>query len=48
MYTESDIYVRDQLLIQFMMCFVDDRNKSTVEDFYEGWLNWLKTMEENH
>ena len=45
-YTESDIYVRDQLLIQFMCSSFDER--LTIEEYYDRWLKWLKEMEERH
>ena len=44
---EADQYVRDHLLIEFMMeyyleCCGD------VEDIYHEWREWLKEREENH
>lgn len=45
--TESDAYVRDHLLIEFMIerkyhPFTD------VEDIYSDWKEWLKEREKNH
>lgn len=56
MYTESDIYVRDQLLIQFMLNRMDEYSTKMKmmkfldieEDIYEEWIKWLKEMEERH
>ena len=46
-YTESDIYVRDQLFIQFMEIFYCE-NHIEIEEVYDHWLSWLKEMEERH
>lgn len=45
--TKSDAYVRDHLLIEFMVerkyhPFTD------IEDMYNDWKEWLKEMEEKH
>lgn len=45
--TESDAYVRDHLLIQFMLNFYCDVNVE-VESVYEAWINWLKEQEARH
>ena len=44
---DSDIYMRDHLLIQFMLNFYSDVNVET-ESVYEAWINWLKEMEAQH
>lgn len=49
----SDAYVRDHLLIQFMLenyapiSFSEQGNKF-VEDIYRKWEDWLHEMEERH
>ena len=44
---EADIYVRDHLLIQFMVdCYIE--YTSDVETIYQEWINWLKKQEEKH
>ena len=44
---EADQYVRDHLLIEFMMEYYleccDD-----VEDIYQEWKDWLKERGKNH
>ena len=47
-YTESDIYVRDMLLIQFMKEYQIYHDIDSIEDAYEDWIEWLKEMEERH
>lgn len=47
-YTESDIYVRDMLLIQFMKEYQINHDIDTIEVAYEDWIEWLKEMEERH
>ena len=45
----ADEYVRDQLLIQFCMHYLDPYyNKCTVEDLYDAWMTWLKEKEVEH
>lgn len=44
---EGDIYIRDHLLIEFMIerkyhPFTD------IEDMYKDWREWLKEREEKH
>ena len=41
----SDAYVRDHLLIQFMMGYL---NPEEIEVAYKDWIEWLKKMEESH
>lgn len=44
---ESDAYVRDHLLIQFMqLYFIEDEFE--VEYLYKEWINWLKKQEANN
>lgn len=45
--TESDAYVRDHLLIQFMDRFYC-RYHINIESVYAEWTEWLKEMEEKH
>lgn len=45
--TESDAYVRDHLLIQFMDRFYS-RYNTNIEAVYAEWMEWLKQQEENH
>lgn len=47
---ESDAYVRDHLLIQWMLDFLSfDYNKDVeIEKIYKLWIEWLKEMEEKH
>lgn len=42
---ESEIYVRDHLLIQWLM---NDPCKEEVEMMYSRWIEWLKEMEEKN
>lgn len=44
---EADQYVRDHLLIEFMLQYVELEH-SYIEEFYEEWINWLKRMEEQN
>ena len=44
---EADLYVRDHLLIEFMLQYVELEH-SYIEEFYEEWINWLKRTEESH
>ena len=41
---DSDIYMRDHLLMQFMLNFYCDVNVE-IESVYEAWINWLKEQE---
>lgn len=45
--SDADVYVRDQLLIQFMLNrYVDDVLE--VEEVYKEWQKWLKEQEARH
>ena len=48
---EADAYVRDHLLIQWMIehreRYLFDR-VSSIEDIYEMWMEWLKESEAAH
>lgn len=44
---EADEYVRDLLLIQWMMERYYD-GLVDVEDVYDDWINWLKGKEAEH
>ena len=44
---DANAYVRDQLLIQFMLNFYCDVNVE-VESVYAAWINWLKEQEARH
>lgn len=45
---EADIYVRDHLLIQFMVDCYYIEYTNYVETIYQEWINWLKNQEEKH
>ena len=45
---EADIYVRDHLLIQFMVNYYVEYTSDDVETIYQEWINWLKEQEEKH
>ena len=45
--TDADVYVRDHLLIEFMMdCYIE--NPPTIEELYSDWIRWLKKQEERN
>lgn len=51
--TESDAYVRDHLLIQFMLhnyspISFADQGKRFEEDIYHRWILYLKELEAKH
>lgn len=39
---EADIYVRDHLLIQFMVNFYTEYVSEDIEEIYRDWIQWLK------
>lgn len=44
---DSEAYVRDHLLIEFMLdYYVDDVVK--IEDVYKDWMEWLKRQVTKH
>ena len=44
---EAEIYVRDHLLLQFVMdCYIEDPIE--IEELYKEWINWLKYREGKH
>lgn len=44
---DSEAYVRDHLLIEFMLdCYVDTPIK--IEDVYKEWMEWLKRQVTKH
>ena len=45
---EAEIYVRDHLLIQWLMDTYGKSPKEEIEIIYSRWIEWLKEMEENH
>lgn len=47
---ESDRYVRDHLLIQFMQNAVESGTPidTEPEEWYKAWIKWLKEREESH
>lgn len=47
---DSDIYVRDHLLIQFMIHYMTCYNyyHTDIEEVYKEWQKWLKEQEEKH
>ena len=45
--TEADVYVRDHLLIQYMILYYLDSDIE-VEELYDNWINWLKKQEEKN
>lgn len=50
---ESDAYVRDHLLIQFMLLHYapisfSEQGKRFIEDIYKNWKLYLKALEESH
>lgn len=52
---ESDAYVRDHLLIQWLIendhkliDSVTGHPRITIEDIYERWIEWLKEKEVEH
>lgn len=46
---ESEIYVRDHLLIQWLMeDTYGESPKEDIEIMYSRWIEWLKEMEGNH
>ena len=47
--TEADQYVRDHLLIQFAMWYLDPyANDYEEEEVYNQWIKWLKEKENEH
>lgn len=49
----SDAYVRDHLLIQFMLdnyapLSFSDEGKRFVEEIYKNWKSYLTRLEANH
>lgn len=51
--TEADIYVRDHLLIQWMIDYYmpiahKQKGKEDFEDIYECWIAWLNIKEDMH
>lgn len=44
---EAEIYVRDHLLIQWMLEFLNFDTRR-IEDIYAMWRDWIKEMEENN
>jgi len=51
--TEQDVYIRDHLLIQFMLnryapISFSERGKRFVENVYQDWVNWLEQQEASH
>lgn len=50
---KSDVYVRDHLLIEFMIynyapLSFSERGKKFIEDVYGEWKNYLKYLEVEH
>ena len=47
---EADLYVRDNLLIQWMLNFlnIDHEQHTNIEDIYHMWLDWLHEKEAEH
>ena len=48
---EADAYVRDHLLIQWMIEHTERfllNRVSSIEDIYELWIQWLKEKEAEH
>ena len=50
---ESDVYVRDHLLIEFMIhnyapISFSEHGKKFIEDIYREWRNYLKYLEVEH
>ena len=48
--TESDLYVRDHMLIEFIQACVESGTPIDieVEEWYEAWRNKLKELEGRH
>lgn len=47
MTNSPEIYIRDHLLIQFMMEYYLDKHYD-IEDIHNNWLKWLKEQEERY
>ena len=50
---KSETYVRDHVLIQFMIMnyapiSFSEKGDRFIEEIYQDWINWLKEMEEKH
>ena len=51
--TDADVYVRDHLLIEFMVnnyapISFSEQGKKFIEDIYKEWKNYLKYLEVEH
>ena len=46
-YSESDVYVREHLLIQFMSLFYCSDNIE-IEKVHDDWIEWLNDKEKEH
>lgn len=48
--SNSDVYVRDHLLIQFMVHYMTHYNiyNTDIEEVYQEWIKWKKEQEERH
>lgn len=44
---QADAYVRDHLLIQYMMWKFGKACMLDIEDIYDEWIKWLEEKEEN-
>lgn len=42
---QADAYVRDHLLIQYMMWKFEKACMLDIEDIYDGWIKWLEEKE---
>jgi hypothetical protein len=50
---KKELYVRDHLLIQFMLLHYapisfSEQGKRFIEDIYKDWVLYLKELEESH
>ena len=45
--TESEIYVRDHLLLQFVFTMFYHPN-ANIEEVYKLWIEWLEEKEKEH